>query len=433
MQDAVAQEKAAGGQRLLASEEQIMQLRADLAQHLVVSAASEESIVAQVGDLKRLEQQVAAQQKVIREGQHELDAHESTNTLLREQAEKEHQALLRQEKAEQERLRDARERDAATESRIAQLESELAHQRNAMRDAVSWAKANTKQRLRSAESRQKDLQLQLDQHREAESQLALQENELRELLELAKLQGEQDLQACEDRNIGLRAELSEQRNHILAFEARSAELEDLLQKQREATAVEASAMEQVSELAGDLAKQRDDAKEACEVRVRKLKARIKDLEVMLEISKEFLRGDPSKSQHYVGSVEIHDATLHPVRDKTPMRDRTLAPPGYHSPPGGLPDDTCPARDAEPSLLGLEHSPPVSLPDDTSASKLGRSKVPKVSMRNSHSASSLNSLASSQSGPHPHVLRKAGFNWPGRHLGPDEEGPVKVKFEEQAEK
>lgn len=300
-------------------------------------------------------------------------------------------ALLQEQAVqEQQALRAALEKEVAVESRIAELESELTNQRNAMRDAVSWAKANTKQRLRSAQSRHKDLQLQLDEHREAESQLAQQENELRELLELAKSQHEQDLQACEARNMDLQAQLSQQHDSILAHEAKGAELEDLLAKQRDATAVEASAMENVSELAAELAKQRDETEKAHEARVKKLKARIRDLELMLEISKDVFRGDQNK---------------------------TL--------------DT----DAEVSILCMNNTH-SNLPEDRLASKLGRSKMFRGLMGSSRSAGSLHSGGSQLQQPgtegstsHAYVLKNVGFSWPGRHLGPDQEGPVKMKFDD----
>jgi len=75
MQDAVAQEKAAGGQRLHASEEQNMELRGEFRQHLV---AAEGSITQKADELKRLALKVTEQEKAIREAQHNLDAHEST-------------------------------------------------------------------------------------------------------------------------------------------------------------------------------------------------------------------------------------------------------------------------------------------------------------------------------------------------------------------
>merc|ERR1719460_920973 len=242
---------AQGRDRLQACEDFASKLKSEHAQQLADATRAKEGTAAQAAELKRLESLAASQQKKIREGQHELDAHESTSALMREQTEQECQALST-----------LRHRENAAEARNSELESELAHQCNAMKAAVSWAKANTKQRLKS-------LTFQRDKHREAESQLAQQENELRELLELVKLQSEQDLQACEARNIDLQAELSAQREHLREFEARGEELAGLLQQQREATAVEHGAMESINELANDLAKQRDEANEQCEARVKK--------------------------------------------------------------------------------------------------------------------------------------------------------------------
>merc|ERR1711935_134280 len=110
-------------------------------------------------------------------GQHELDALESTSTLAQEQAEQDREVI------------------AATH--LAELESDLHQHRNAIRNAVSLTKANTKQRLRSADSRRKEAETQKreaeTQKCEAETQLEQQENELRQLLELARAQAEQDL------------------------------------------------------------------------------------------------------------------------------------------------------------------------------------------------------------------------------------------------
>jgi hypothetical protein len=370
MEDAVTRERVAGGRRLQASEEQMVKLRAELAQHQVAAAAKEHDTVSHSADIMKLELQVATQQKTIREGQHELDAFESTSSLLKEQSQQEHQAY-----------KAAQEREVVAALHITELESELGQARSAIRDAVHLAKQNTKQRMKSAESKRKDLQLQLECHRDAESQLAQQECELRELLVLAKLQSQEELQACESRNNDLQTELAQQRERTLACEAESAELEDLLAKQKEATAIEASAMESVSEMAQDLAKQRDEEKAVCEDRIKKLKARIRELEMMLEISKEFLSRD-------------HSAT---------------------------------ASDASASILSIQQAPP-SLPDDLWASKSNRPKMLRAALRSSHSAGSLHP----NSKPINHVLRGAGFNWPGRHLGPDEDGPVKVTFEESEE-
>jgi len=306
--------------------------------------------------------------------------------------------LQSQAENDQEALRFAIAKEAASESRISELETELTNQRNAMRDAVSWAKANTKQRLRSAQSRHKDLQLQLDEHREAESKLAQQENELRELLELAKCQHEQDLQACEAQNIDLQAQLSQQQSSLLAYEEKGAELEDLLSKQRDATAVEAKATEEVSELAAELAKQKDETEKAHEARVKKLKARIRDLELMLDISKDVFKGDSTKT------VET---------------------------------------DTEVSIMCMNNTP-SNLPEDrVVGNRLGRSmqKLPFCRMgglmASSRSAGSLHSgtegsASSALVKEHAYVLKNVGFSWPGRHLGPDQEGPLKMKFNESEE-
>jgi len=318
--------------------------------------------------------QVAAQQKEIRKGQHELDALESSSSLLREQADQEHKALAV-----------AQEKEALQAARMAELETEVVQQRNALRDAVSWAKSNTKQRMRSAESKRKDLQLQLDERRESESQLAQQELELRDLLEQAKSQSEQDLQALETRNMDLEAEVVRQREQLAACKAENADMENVLTKQREATEIEASAMQSVSALATDLAKQRDEATEASEARVKKLMARIKELEMLLEISKEFMRGSADPSMSLAAA----------------------------------------ASQMEESILSLQNGPPA-LSDELSTSKVARPKMLRQALRSSQSAGSLHANGKAQL----HVLKKTGCSWPGRHLGPDEEGPVKVKFEEE---
>jgi len=346
----------------------VIRLRAEFAQQLISVTEGEEGINRQRDDMRRLEQKVAEQEKALREAQHELDAHESMSTLYKEQAEQEQLAMAA-----------AIAREAAAISSMDELESELACQRNAMRDAVSWAKANTKQRLKSAESKRKDLQLQLDEHREAESQLAQQEDELRTLLELVKSQGEQEVQVFEAKNMDLQAELSEQKKRLQACEANGAELDDLLKKQREMTAVECNAMESVSEVAAMLAKQRDDLKDDYETRIKKLKARIKELEMMLEISKEFLKGDTNGT----GTVDT--------------------------------DDEASVFNAS---LGNQTLRPTSVP-----------KMNKVGMRNSHSAGSLRNRLHSPGRMHSYVVKDVGFSWPGRHLGPDQEGPLKVKYEE----
>merc|ERR1719353_1194087 len=376
---------AQGRDRLQACEDVVSQLRSEHAQQLADATRAKEGTAAQAAELKRLESLAASQQKKIREGQHELDAHESTSALMWKQTEQECQALST-----------LRHRENAAETRNSELESELTHQCNAMKAAVSWAKANTKQRLKS-------LTFQRDKHREAESQLAQQENELRELLELVKLQSEQDLQACEARNIDLQAELSAQREHLREFEARGEELAGLLQQQREATAVEHGAMESITELANDLAKQRDEANEQCEARVKKLKARIQDLEMMLDISKECLK------------VEPHRAV-----------------------------DT----DAEAFIISIRHSPTKTAGPGTSQDWSLSTKGPgtsqdwslstnlalKSGMQASKSASSLHSAHSGSGSSvsrrtNAFVVKNVGFSWRGRHLGPDQEGPISVKYDD----
>merc|ERR1712093_636545 len=116
----------------------------------------------------------------------------------------------------------------------------------------------------------------------------------------------------------LQAELAAQRERLRACEGNSAELEELLERQKEATAVEASAMESVSELAAELAKQRDEAKEAHEARVKKLQARIRDLEMMLEISKECLKGDPNKTLDTDAEASIISIRHSPARIQDDM-------------------------------------------------------------------------------------------------------------------
>merc|ERR1711966_546540 len=100
MQDVVAQERAAGGHKLQASEEIILELRAELAQYLVAGAEAQNSITAQAAELRRYEAEVASQQKCIRDGQHELDAHESMSCLMRERAQEEVQACTASRHAE---------------------------------------------------------------------------------------------------------------------------------------------------------------------------------------------------------------------------------------------------------------------------------------------------------------------------------------------
>jgi len=395
VQAALAREMDAAGHQLLASDQQVRALRSELDQRLAEDSANAESMAAQAGELRRLEQEVASQQKEVRTRQNGLDALESQSSFLQGQAEEEHHAF-----------RAARSREVLATSRIDELESELMHQRNAMKDAVSWAKANTKHRLRSAESKRKDLQLQLDERRDSEEQLAQQEMELRELLEVVKLESEEDLEACETQNVDLQAELAKERELLQACATRRAELEDLLGKQREATAAEASAMEGVSELATELARQRDQVKETCEARVKKLKARIRDLEMMLEISKEFLRGEPNKT----GRGEPNESV-----DSVP----------------------------EASVL-IQQTPP-KLSEEMWACKMGRPQDRALGgsmrsekqhsgrgMRMSRSAGSLHPRSHSPYSANPlrsYVVRDAGFSWPGRHVGPDFEGPVKVTFEE----
>jgi len=396
IENAVARELGPAALRLQASEQQILDLRAELAKCIAAAVESKESAAAQAmkaaKEVVRLEQQVSAQQKAIRHGQHELDALESTSTLAREQAEQDRRAL-----------RAAQDREAIAATHLAELESDLHQHRNAIRNAVSLTKANTKQRLRSADSRRKEAETQKreaeTQKCEAETQLEQQENELRQLLELARAQAEQDLLACEAVNMDLQGKLVEQRECSLACERRGAELEDLLARQRELTAVESSAMESISELNADMTRQWNETQEAYEERIKKLKIRIRDLELMLEISKDFLRGD-------------HNKTL----------------------------DT----DAEPSILSMIQPPP-SLPDEMFVCKSGRQKMLrgtprlnaalKAGMKMSRSTGSLHSAGTSQTyhglsqHHHAYVVKPAGFSWPGRHLGPDEEGPVQLKFEE----
>merc|ERR1712129_111465 len=279
-----------------------------------------------------------------------------------------------------------------------ELESELNHQRNALRDAVSWAKANTKHRLRSAESKRKDLQLQLEERRDSEEQLAQQEFELRELLEVVKLEKEEDLEACETQNGDLQAELAKERELLQACCARRAELEDLLRKQREATAAEASAMEGVSELATELARQRDQLKETYEARVKKLKARIRDLEMMLEISKEILRGEPNKTVDTDPEASIMQQT-----------------------PSKLSEDmwACKVGRPQDGSLGTSMG--------SEKQRSGRSM--RISQSTGSIAAGLRSHSLGRDRLRSYVVRDAGFSWPGRHVGPDFEGPVKVQFEE----
>merc|ERR1712110_320478 len=112
--------------------------------------------------------------------------------------------------------------------------------------------------------------------------------------------------------------------------------------------------------------------------------------MMLEISKDFFRGDPNKTL----DTDVEGSFLS----------------AQH----------CPGCQCE-GLSCRQRPGSTRLADAWSGTRLA---VPKAGMRISQSAGSLHSGRSS--GSHPYVLRGAGFSWPGRHLGPDQEGPVKVK-------
>lgn len=216
---------------------------------------------------------------------------------------------------------------------------------------------------------------------------------------MVKLEKEQDLQACETQNGDLRAELAKERQLLQACCKRRAELEDLLSKQREATAAEASAVEGVSELATELARQRDQLKDTCEARVQKLKARIRDLEMMLEISKEFLRGEPNKT------VDIDPEAS--IMQQTPPK---------------LSEDLWACKVGRPQDGSLGTSMRSDKQHSGRSMRISRSTGSLAAGFRSHSPYSGNPLRS-------YVLRDVGFSWPGRHVGPDFEGPVKVQFEE----
>merc|ERR1711971_444173 len=171
-------------------------------------------------------------------------------------------------------------------------------------------------------------------------------------------QGEQKLQAQEARNCALQAEISQRHELLLASERRAEDVEAQLAKQREATAVEATALERVSELASDLAKQKDEENS-------RKQAQINDLEMMLQISKEFWKCEPK--------------------------------------------DTLDA--SELSAFTMEPSPCT---EDAWASRRGRDN--RFDSRLVKTGRTLGTSASAGSLP-PRVLKNLNFNWPGRHLGP----------------
>merc|ERR1719506_1883723 len=163
---------------------------------------------------------------------------------------------------------------------------------------------------------------------------------------------------------------------------------------------------------------------------------------MLEISKEFLRGDPNRtgdtdaeatmlSNQTTPRLSADMWTCESARPKqrpgsagSVRRDGALGTKGFEIHYTGRDavgrDGSFPSSNGQEGSLGAMRSDGMH--------NAGREAVP--GMRLSRSAGSLHSrtqaLALSPGSDagntlRPHVLKNAGFSWPGRHLGPDEEG------------
>merc|ERR1711924_213004 len=97
--------------------------------------------------------------------------------------------------------------------------------------------------------------------------------------------------------------------------------------------------------------------------------------------------------------------------------------------------------AEASIISIRHSPtktagPGTSQDWSLSSNLALSTnlALKSGMQASKSASSLHSAHSGSGSSvsrrtNAFVVKNVGFSWRGRHLGPDQEGPISVKYDD----
>jgi chromosome segregation ATPase len=305
-------------------------------------------------------------------------------------------------------------------ARAAALQAHMVDKTKKMRAVISKTKVEGQQRLYASEAKHQEilgrlaeerttLASELDQAKarcaELEACLEHHQRSMTDMLDRASARNDQNLQACDAKARELQSQMVQQKKSATAeldkaYE-RIAELEMKLAHQQRMVQGEIARLQEENERNKKLhdercmvrvAKQIDEANEQCEARVKKLKARVQDLEMMLDVSKECLKVDP-----------------HRILD----------------------------TDAEASIISIRHSPTKTAGPGTSQDWSGSTNLGlKSGMQVSKSASSLHSDHSGSGSSvtrrtNAFVVKNVGFSWQGRHLGPDQEGPIGVKYDDDS--